>query len=113
MATPADRSKVNRIITTFLDANEVQDAIASQWEAMVNSSGITGNELEENPQAVLNALRFQQKIFSNQGKVASMFSFIFKKKKKFLFVLHKFLLICSWNRTITFSWQPWRFKRNT
>ena len=73
MASPAEKSKVNRIITTYLDANEVQSSLASQWEAMVNSSNITANELEENPEAVFNALKFQQKIFSNQGKIASMF----------------------------------------
>ena len=75
MAGPsaADRSKVNRIITTFLDANEVQASIASQWEAMVCSSGIDGSEAEENPEALLNALKFQQKIFSNRGKINSEF----------------------------------------
>lgn len=97
--TPADRSKVTRIITTFLDTNEVQDAIASQWEAMVNSSGITGNELEENPEAVFNALKFQQKIFSNKGKVAPS-KCLLSEPTFFIFLTNLFV---KTNR-ISFSW---------
>ena len=69
--TAADRSHVNRILTSLMDANEVQSSLASQWEAMVNSSGINASEMESNPQAIMNALKFQQRLFDNQGKLNS------------------------------------------
>ena len=55
----------------MMDANEVQSSLAQQWEAMMNVNGINETELEANPQAVFNVLKFQQRIYDNQGKINS------------------------------------------
>merc|ERR1712137_1027168 len=52
-----------------MDANEDQSSLAQQWEAMMNVNGINETELEANPQAVFNVLKFQQRIYDNQGKI--------------------------------------------
>jgi len=43
--------------------------LPDEWKIMLGTSGITANEVEENPDAVLMALEFQDRFMKNEGKV--------------------------------------------
>jgi len=68
------RAKANRILSTFLDPEDVQKAgseIPSTWNVMLETQGVSYDDVEANPEAAFQALKFQEKLMNKQIKTSS------------------------------------------